>query len=111
MLVSPSLAARLPVLTIASLSGIPFASPDTMDHSPSSCAISFLTASSAAAVATTLKTTINEIAKRMMIRLGKKSELFEIGKVHTLSEIKVLIYLVNAKAHLRLLRGLGTKLS
>src|SRR5262245_26365772 len=56
--VSPSLATRLPVLTVTSGIGTPLASPDTMDHSPSSRAISSFAASCAPARATTARTAI-----------------------------------------------------
>src|SRR5438309_3625616 len=71
MEVSPSLATRLAVLTISLGIACPSASPSDIDHWPSSCVISFLTASGAPPPNKTA-TAINDSRARMrMSPLGK----------------------------------------
>src|SRR6516225_3666607 len=69
MVVSPSFKTRLPVLTVSLGIDCPLASPDSIDHSPSSRAISFLTGSGAPAAPIKTKTAITGRIRRIGIPL------------------------------------------
>src|SRR4051794_6229001 len=67
MVVSPAFATRLPPPTVSLGMASPFASPDTMDHSPSRAAISFWTASWAPAAPARARTTIAGTVTRIRV--------------------------------------------
>src|SRR2546430_13125808 len=70
MVDTPSLATRFASLRKLSGSGCPSRSPETMVHSPSSWAISFLTASAGASAPTRRKAAVNDTSTRMSDLLG-----------------------------------------
>src|SRR5262245_22192257 len=70
MVDTPSLATRFASLRKLSGRGWPSRSPETLVHTPSSWAISFLTASVGASAPTRKKAAVSDISTRMMSLLG-----------------------------------------
>src|SRR5438046_5786805 len=73
IVVTPSFATRLPVATIASGIGCPSAWPETIDHSPWSCDISFCVSIGASAVKASAIAAIRAAMRRMRTPQGDEA--------------------------------------